>query len=65
MNRLSVVFLSAEFSGTFIHLENKTKQTYATFTGGRVVSDPERGGGGASNKSAMASGLPEPVWCGR
>lgn len=44
MNRLSVVFLSAEFSETFIHLENKTKQTYATFTGGRVVSDPEGGG---------------------
>lgn len=62
MNRLSVVFLSAEFSETFIHLENKTKQTYATFTGGRVVSDPE---GGGSNKSAMASGLPEPVWCGQ
>lgn len=44
MNRLSVVFLSAEFSETFIRLENKTKQTYATFTGGRVVSDPEGGG---------------------
>lgn len=62
MNRLFVVFLSAEFSETFIHLENKTKQTYATFTGGRVVSDPE---GVGSNKSAMASGLPEPVWCGQ
>lgn len=49
MNRLSVVFLSAEFSETFIHLENKTKQTYATFTGGRVVSDPE-GGGAVTNR---------------
>lgn len=59
MDKLFVVFLSAEFSGTFIHLKKMScKPLLATC----YISDPE----GGNNQSAMASVLPElSAWNGR